>query len=1106
MRSRKRTGAILATALATAVSLGVTSGALSASVAQPNQGKGGEGSAGNGVRTVTLITGDRVHVDARGRVSSVVPGKGRKGTAISVQRYQGHAYVTPVDAAALIARGRLDRRLFDVTELLKSKYDDQHRGTLPLIVSYNGHKARAKAAMRSSGLTVKRDLPAVDGEALTAEKSASSKVWEALTDGSGTSRGVASGITKVWLDGVRRASLDKSVPQIGAPRAWAAGYTGKGVKVAILDTGVDDTHPDLSDRVIAKKNFSNSPDDVDRAGHGTHVASIVAGSGKKSGGKYKGVAPDAKLLAGKVLGDDGSGSDSGVIAGAQWAVEQGAKVINFSLGSADTPEVDPVEAAVNKLSATKGVLFAVAAGNDGPRAGTVGSPGTAAEALTVGAVDKSDKLAGFSSVGPTADGSIKPDITAPGVNIVAAKAAKSEGTPAAPGYISASGTSMATPHVAGAAALIASQHPDWSGRQIKRALTASAEPGDALSAFQQGTGRVDLGRAIEQTVVSDQTSVGFGTQQWPHNDDKPVTKTITYRNTGSKPLTLDLAVTTLGPDGKPAPQGMFKTDVAKVTVPAGKTADVKVTADTSVDAKDGVYSAALVAKAAGQRVRTSLAVEREVESYYLTLKLIDAKGKPGQMRGALGGLDQRYIKHLDGKGTVKVRVPKGTYALDAMVDTPRADGKSDAAHLPRPKLSLTKDTSLTLDARKAKPIRITPPDSAAKPLGVYTGFDARVGVGAAFYWAFPDFKGVTTAHLGPKLTAKQFTGAVGGVWGKGSTRWNLAYTRPGSFFTGYTHKTTKDELAQVNMTIGSPAKNKKYFIAATFVDKYGSAGAPVPTEAVPGTAKHYVNTPPGLAWGFQLRQYSAKDEVEANQWERSPRVYRAGKVYHTTFNQGVFGPSVGNASDGYGAYRIKDQLQVCIPLFTDGSGHFGDSVFSKAKVVITADGRTLVNEADLPCLAQPVTGLPDAKTTYKVSADVSRGSAVSAVSTRIVADWTFPSSRVQGDKPVRLPLSTVRFIPKLSLASTAKAGKKLTVPLRIQGPATGSNLKTLDVRVSYDAGTTWKKAPVTMDQGNRVLKLSHPKNATSVSFKVKLTDKDGNVTNQTIYKAYGLVK
>ncbi|GGO83105.1 hypothetical protein GCM10012280_11270 [Wenjunlia tyrosinilytica] len=1073
----------------------------------PDQWKSGETVANKAGRTVTLITGDRVRVDAKGRVTSVTPGKGRKGTAVSVRRLKGHSYVIPVDAAKLVSQGRLDRRLFDVTELLKSKYDDQHRGTLPLIVAYTAHKAQAKAALRSAGLTVKRDLPVVGGQALTARKSASSKVWDALTDGSGVSRGAAAGIAKVWLDGVRRASLDKSVPQIGAPDAWKAGYTGKGVKVAVLDTGVDDTHPDLSDRVVAKKNFSDSKNNVDHVGHGTHVASTIAGSGKKSKFKYKGVAPDAKLLSAKVLDDSGSGGDSGIIAGAQWAVDQGAKVVNLSLGGDDTPEVDPLEAAVDKLSTTKGVLFAIAAGNAGPGDRTVGSPGSAAEALTVGAVDKSDKLAEFSSVGPTADGSLKPDITAPGVNIVAAKAAKGViGTPAAPGYVKLSGTSMATPHVAGAAALIASQHPDWSGRQIKRALTASAKPGDGLSAFQQGTGRVNLTTAIKQSVATDQTSVGFGTQQWPHDDDKPVTKKITYRNTGNADVTLDLAVQTLGPDGKPAPEGLFKADVDKVTVPAGKTADVKVTADTRVDAKDGAYTGALVAKAEGQTVRTSLAVEREAESYNLTLKLIDAKGKPAEAHyGLVKGLDRPVYWELSGKGTIKVRVPKGIYAVDTPVLTPRGGDDADVALILRPKLSVTKDTSLTIDARKTKPIKITLPDSAAKQLFGYVNWNVAIGEGAGSSWLSPDFKGVTTAHFGPKLTAKQFTGSIGGIWGKGSTRWNLVYQRHGSFYTGYRHKTTKDELAQVDVIAGSAAKGKKGLVGAQWAggDEGGIVGGAVGTSAIPGTAKHYVNILPGVAWAFFFSQEDSKGEDETAQ-EGPARTYEAGKVYRTTFNQGVFGPSVGKASDDSGAFRTKDELRLCIPMFTDGSGHVGGSVFSKAKTVVTGDGRTILNEKSTPC---PLTAeLPDAKTTYKISTDVSRGSAVSAVSTRVVADWTFSSSRPDGDGPVKLPLSTVRFTPKLTLASTAKAGKKLTVPLRIQGPAAGSNLKTLDVRVSYDAGTTWKKAPVTMDQGNRVLKLSHPENATSVSFKVKLDDKDGNVTNQTIYKAYGLVK
>ncbi|MFB9511642.1 S8 family serine peptidase, partial [Streptomyces aurantiacus] len=107
----------------------------------------------------------------------------------------------------------------------------------------------------------------------------------------------------------------KSVKQIGADKAWAAGYDGKGVKIAVLDTGVDTTHPDLKEQVVGEKNFSAAPDASDKDGHGTHVASTAAGTGAK----YKGVAPGAKLLNGKVLDDNGFGDDSGILAGMEWA-------------------------------------------------------------------------------------------------------------------------------------------------------------------------------------------------------------------------------------------------------------------------------------------------------------------------------------------------------------------------------------------------------------------------------------------------------------------------------------------------------------------------------------------------------------------------------------------------------------------------------------------------------------------------------------------------------------------------------------------------------------------------------------------------------------------
>lgn len=272
------------------------------------------------------------------------------------------------------------------------------------------------------------------------------------------------------------------------------------------------------------------------------------------------MAPDARILDVKVLGDNGSGQDSGIIAGMEWAVEQGAQIINMSLGGYDTPAVEPLEEAVDRLSAEKGALFVVAAGNSGPNASTVGSPGSADAALTVGAVDEHNRIAEFSSRGPTKAGTLKPDLTAPGVGIVAALNSDGRiGAPAADGYTSLDGTSMATPHVAGAAALLRQQQPGLNGAQIKARLTGSTTPTEGLTPFEQGSGRVDVAKLIKQNVTSNPTSISFGTHQWPHTGEPALSKEITYSNAGSEPVTLELSTETTGT--------LFSVSPARLTVP-----------------------------------------------------------------------------------------------------------------------------------------------------------------------------------------------------------------------------------------------------------------------------------------------------------------------------------------------------------------------------------------------------------------------------------------------------------------------------------------------------------------------------------------------------------
>ncbi|NJE46809.1 alkaline serine protease [Thermococcus sp. GR7] len=313
-----------------------------------------------------------------------------------------------------------------------------------------------------------------------------------------------SGVRFIQEDYKVQAADSTSVAQIQADAVWNLGYDGTGIVVAVIDTGIDANHPDLQGKVIAwydAVNGKTTP--YDDNGHGTHVAGIVAGTGAASNGQYIGVAPGAKLVGVKVLAADGSGSISDIIAGVDWVVQNkdayGIKVINLSLGSSQSSDgTDSLSQAVN-AAWDAGLVVCVAAGNSGPNTYTVGSPAAASKVITVGAVDSTDTIASFSSRGPTADGRLKPEVVAPGVDIIAPRAAgTSMGTPIDTYYTKASGTSMATPHVAGVAALLLQAHPDWTNSKIKTALIETADivaPAE-IADIAYGAGRVNVYKAI----------------------------------------------------------------------------------------------------------------------------------------------------------------------------------------------------------------------------------------------------------------------------------------------------------------------------------------------------------------------------------------------------------------------------------------------------------------------------------------------------------------------------------------------------------------------------------------------------------------------------------
>lgn len=410
--------------------------------------------SGSGSATVTLVTGDRVTLTDLGGGRSTVTVERAEGAtgAVRSRTVNGRVSVIPDEARPYLEAGVLDRRLFDVTGLVEQGVT----GALPLIVTYGGGRNARAAAVAPRGTEPVRALPSIGGTAVTATEPA--LFWREFTAPGRRSAAPA----KVWLDARVSAAMAESNAQIGTPTAWEAGLTGKGVKVAVLDTGVDAGHPDLAGRVSETRSFIEGQEVADRNGHGTHVTSTVGGSGAGSAGKEQGVAPGAALAVGKVLSDQGTGTESQIIAGMEWAARDvDAKIVSMSLGSSEPSDgTDPMAQAVNALSAETGALFVIAAGNSGAP-GSIGSPGAADAALTVGAVDSADQAAYFTSKGPRyGDQGLKPDVSAPGVDILAARSRLVAGSGL---YTSMSGTSMATPHVAGVAALLAERHPDWTG-------------------------------------------------------------------------------------------------------------------------------------------------------------------------------------------------------------------------------------------------------------------------------------------------------------------------------------------------------------------------------------------------------------------------------------------------------------------------------------------------------------------------------------------------------------------------------------------------------------------------------------------------------------------
>lgn len=393
----------------------------------------------------------------------------------------------------------------------------------------------------------------------------------------------------VELDQKVHVLLDDSVPLIRGNHTWQLtdsdgnNATGRNVTIAIIDTGVDYTHPDLGGclgsgcKVRGGYDFINlDSDPMDDHGHGTHVAGTAA-----SNGTLKGVAPDAIIYGYKVLNSGGSGSYSQVISGVERATDPNndgntsdhLDILSMSLGGYGN-EDSSLSLAVDE-AVDAGVVSVVAAGNSGTSTNAIGTPGSSKEAVTVAATDKNDNIAYFSSRGPTSQSRVKPDLAAPGVSICASQwdSAWSSRQCYDTKHVAISGTSMATPHVSGAAALLLQLHPNWTARAVKSVLMSTSKDLN-LKVWEQGAGRIDVYNASQAAVATYPQSVSF--RQATENPSQ----TIVIENLNSSNITVNVSASIVFNDTK-STFNVSAVNVSSLTITGGANASINLSVNTS---------------------------------------------------------------------------------------------------------------------------------------------------------------------------------------------------------------------------------------------------------------------------------------------------------------------------------------------------------------------------------------------------------------------------------------------------------------------------------------------------------------------------------------------
>ena len=1084
------------------------------------------GPAADGAR-VTLVTGDvaelTVRPDGVPQARLVAGPHTGEGTHAFVDH--GDAYLVPAVAQPLLAQDRLDLELFNVSELVEEGYDDG----VPLIVDYGAPRGARATLAAPQGTEDAEPLPSIGAVAARTVPDESQELWTVLEGDAGHAP------QKVWLDAPVEATLDESAKEIGAPAAWDRGLTGDGVTIATLDSGIDVGHPDFDDRIVATADFTGSGSVADVAGHGTHVASIAAGSGAASDGTYRGVASDADLLVGKVLDDQGNGTMSATIEGMQWAVAHGADVVNLSLGGPVTNGDDPMSQAVDELTASSGALFVVAAGNHSrnvPGMGFVTSPAAAESALAVGGLRRPTELWDPSRRGRMDGQAIKPEITAPAYGITAAGSSDA----GLPTYVSGTGTSMAAPHVAGAAALLKQQHPEWTAEELRDALTSTAVPlDDHYRSDEQGAGRVDVDRATRQSVYVDAGTLQLGYFGRPYRD-LTVVRTLTYRNESDAPVELRLSTELHGARQEVVPEGVLTVQPATLRLGPGESRAVQVRLDARTVQPD-TYSGHVTATAEGVEITTTVGFYKQDDTVDLSLKALDRRGRPttatvriSSYKGNDPRHDQNAYYYLDPQQTeYTLRLPEGDYNLLAVVLTMDENGDiEETSVVGNPRLRVrAPNFEVTLDARQAVPLRVeTPRPSTTHHATVswWRGQPGTVLYGEdSWSWHLDDPHGPRRVSITPtaKVSDAPF-GVVTSFSAEGPEQgaryaYDLSFAESGRVPVDMTYRVRARDLARVRTTVHDSGVGNKGVLMHQ--SKFTSCDCSSPAleswlPEVGYTRTDFVTAGPGTT-SISAWQYYYNDAGDLL-YSRGPTTYEAGQRAEEEWLKAPYSPGVPQsairaAGRSPVSVRDGDRLYYSLAAFTDAAGHWAPNFLPA-----TASSRVYLDGEQVHENTSGTYGTltaPARQGTYRIETDLAHDGTLVGLSTRTHSEWTFRSAPTREEQP--LPLVDVDYVDvrrngsgKSALDATNAAPRNARVELVLsathQQGSVAPPVRRMDVEVSYDDGATWQEATVAGGSGEFVASYRHPAAGDFVSLRVHARDGVGGRLDQTLIRAYRL--